>query len=127
MIFNPLHFLPISQAHSQNLSCSYWIRNAAVVLKLLDTLYEITKLVKFSLKGGSHLQKIHEEEHYVNEENCSSKFTALILLNGTRWTTRAGSLTSIYKNNQELEELWRWCLTEYKNREAKARILGVQA
>ena len=34
---------------------------------------------------------------------------------------------NIYKNYQELEDLWRWCLTEYKDREAKARVLGVQA
>ena len=45
----------------------------------------------------------------------------------TSWSARAGLLTSIYKNYQELEELWRWCLMEYKDREAKARVLGVQA
>ena len=61
------------------------------------------------------------------EENCSSKFITLRLFCGTRCAVRAGSLTSIYKNYKDLEELWRWCLTEYKDREAKARVLGVQA
>ena len=91
--------------HLLNLACSDWIRNAAVVSKSLDTLYEITKLVKFSPKCDSHLQKIHEEEYYENEENGSSKFTTLRLFSGTRWTVRTGSLTSIYENYQELEEL----------------------
>ena len=27
----------------------------------------------------------------------------------------------------ELEKLWRWCLIEYKDQEAKAQILGAQA
>ena len=38
---------------------------------------------------------------------------------------RAGSLTSMYE--LELEELWRCFLMEYKDREAKARVLDVQA
>ena len=48
------------------------------------------------------------------------------MFSGTRWTVRAGLLTSIYENYQKLEELWHWS-TEYKDREAKARVLGVQA
>ena len=92
--------------HSLNLACSHCIRNTAVVSKSLDTSYEITKLVKFSPKPDSHFQKIHEEEYYENEENCSSKFTALRLFSETRWTVKASSLArSIYKNYRELEEL----------------------
>ena len=88
-----------------------WIGNAAVASKSVDTSYKITKLVKFSPKCDSHLQKIHEEEYYENKENCSSKFTTLRLFSGTRWTVRASSLASIYENYQELKELWCWCLT----------------
>ena len=44
-------------AQSLNLACGYWIRNAGVVSKSLDTSYEITKLVKFSPKHDSHLEK----------------------------------------------------------------------
>ena len=90
----------------------------------LDTSNEITKLVKFSPKHDSHLRNFHKEEYYENEENSSSKFTRLRLFNGTRWIVRASSLTNIYENYQELEELWRQCLTEYKDREEKARVLG---
>ena len=114
-------------SHSLNLACGDWIRNSTVVSKSLDTSYEITKLVKFSPKRDSHLRKIHEEEYFANEETCSSKCTTLRLFSETRWTVRASSLMSIYENYEELEELWHWCLLEYKDREAKARVNGVQA
>ena len=93
-------------------------------MESLDTSNEITKLVKFSPKRDSHLRKIHEGEYYENKENSSSKFTTLRLFSRTRWTVRASSLTSICKGYQELEELWRRCLTEYKDRDAKAQVLG---
>ena len=79
----------------------------------------------FSPKRDSHLQKIHEEEHYQNEDHCTSKFSTLRLLSETCWTVRASSLTKI--NYKELEKLWDWRLDEYKDREAKARIHGVQS
>ena len=50
-----------------------------------------------------------------------------ILFIQTRWTVRASSLPSICENCKEFEELWNWWLVEYKDREAKARIHGVQA
>ena len=100
-IRNDIQPLPLSihcQAHSLSLACGDRIRNVAVVSKSLNTSYEMTKLVKFYPKGDSHLRKIHEEEYYENEENCSSKFTTLRLFSRTRWTIGAGSLTRIYQN-----------------------------
>ena len=77
-IKNDIQHLALSTdclAHSLNLACGDWIRNAAVVSKLLETSYKITKLLKFSRKRDSHLRKIHEEEYYKYESNCSSKFS----------------------------------------------------
>ena len=53
--------------HSLNLTCGDWIQNSTVVSNLLDTSYEITKLVKLSPKRNLHLRNIHEEEYYENE------------------------------------------------------------
>ena len=114
-------------AHSLNLACRDWIKNSTVVSNSLDMSYEITKLVKFSPKRDSHLRKIHEEEYYENKEKLSGKMQTLILFSQTHWTVRASSLTRICENYKELEELWNWCLVEYKHREAKARVYGVQA
>ena len=79
----PLALSTLCHAPSLSLSCDYWIRNAAVVSKSLDTSNEITKLVKFSPKRDPDLQKIpYEEEYCKNEENCSSKFTTFRLFSG---------------------------------------------
>ena len=53
--------------HSLNLTCGDWIQNSTVVSDLLDTSYEMTKLVKLSPKLDLHLCHIHEEEYYENE------------------------------------------------------------
>ena len=49
------------------------------------------------------------------------------LFSETRWTVRAGSLSSIYENYKELDQLWTWCLDVYKETESKARVNGVQS
>ena len=51
----------------------------------------------------------------------------LRLFSQISWNVRASSLTSICEDYKELEELWNWCLVEYRDREAKATIHGVQA
>ena len=114
-------------AHFLNLACGDWIKNSTVVSNSLHTSHEITKLVKFSPKRHSNFRKIHEEEYYENEKKLSGKMQTLRSFSQTRWTVRASSLTSICENYKELEELWNWCLVEYEDREAKARIHGVQA
>ena len=55
-----------------------------------------------------------EEEYYQNENHCTSKFSTLRLFSEIRWTVRAKALKSIYENYKGLEELWDWCLDEYK-------------
>ena len=49
------------------------------------------------------------------------------LFSETRWTVRAGFLSSIYENCKELDQLWTWCLDVYKDTESKARVNGVQS
>ena len=49
------------------------------------------------------------------------------LFGETRSIVVASSLTSIYENYKELEELWDCCLDKYKHREAKAQIHGVRS
>ena len=130
LIKRDVHTIALSTrcyAHSVNLACGDQIKNSTVVSNSLDTSYEITKLVKFSPKPDSRLRKIHEEEHYENKEKLSGQMQTLRLFGQTRWTVRVSSLSSICENYNELEKLWNWCLVEYKDREAKARIHGAQA
>ena len=113
-------------AHSLNLACGDWMKNSSVVSKSLATSYEITKLVRFSPKRDSHLRKIHEEEYYDDDEH-NDMLKTVRLFSETRWTVRAGSLSSIYENYKELEQLWTWRLDVYKDTESKARVNGVQS
>ena len=72
-------------------------------------------------------KKIHEEEYYQYEDHCTSKFSTLRLFSETHGIVRPNSLTSIYENYKELEELWDWCRDECKDREANTRIHDVQS
>ena len=111
-------------AHSLNLACGDWMKNCLVVSKSLATSYEITELVKFSPKRDSHLRKIHEEEYYDDDEH-NDMLKTVRLFSETRWAVRAGSLSSIYENYKELDQLWTWCLDVYKDTELKARVNGL--
>ena len=103
------------------------MKNSSVVSKSLATSYEITKLVKFSPKRDSHLRKIHEEEYYDDDDEHNDMLKTVRLFSETRWTVRAVSLSSIYENYKELDQLWTWCLAVYKDTESKARVNGVQS
>ena len=122
----PLALSTHCYAHSLNLACRDWMKNSSIVSKSLATSYEITKLVKFSPKRDSHLRKIHEEEYYDDDEH-NDMLKTIRLFSETRWTVRAGSLSRIYENYKELDQLWTWCLDVYKDTESKARVKGVQS
>ena len=55
------------------------------------------------------------------------KVLTLRLFSETRWTVRGASLTSIYENYKELEELWDWCLDKYKDTEPNTQIHDAQS
>ena len=55
------------------------------------------------------------------------KVLTLRLFSETRWTVRGTSLTSIYENYKELEELWDWCLDKYKDTEPNTQIHDAQS
>ena len=122
----PLALSTHCYAHSLNLACGDWMKNSSVVSKSLATSYEITKLVKFSPKRDSHLRKIHKEEYYDDNEH-NDMLKTVRLFSETRWTVRAGFLSSIYENYKELDQLWTWRLDVYKDTESKARVNGVQS
>ena len=55
------------------------------------------------------------------------KVLTLRLFSETHWTVRGASLTSIYENYKELEELWDWCLDKYKDTEPNTQIHDAQS
>ena len=108
------------------MACWDWMKNSKVASKSLATSYEITKLVKVSPKRDSHLRKIHEEEYYDDDEH-NNMLKTVRLFSETRWTLRAGSLSSIYENYKDLDQLWTWYLDVYKDTKTKARVNSIQS
>ena len=93
---------------SLSLACRDTVRNCTLKKNLLNTSFEITKLVKFSPKRESHLKEIIAEDmstEFINKTIRS--------FSQTRWTVRAKSLQSIFTFSKKLKNLWDWCLSEY--------------
>ena len=85
----------------------------------LDTVYEITKLIKKSPKRDVIFQKIK------NEITCGSP--GVRILCPTRWTVRAEALASVSENYQALQLTWEAAREATKDTEMRARIGGVAA
>ena len=91
----------------------------------LEISLEIPKLVKKSLKRESQVITTHTKELFT-ENDEQNKTKTIRVFSDTRWTVRCGALVSIIQHYEELRELWKWCLKEYKDTETKAGIIGVQ-
>ena len=92
---------------------------------ILETSLAISKLAKKSPKRESQLITIHTKGLFT-ENDEQNKTKTIRVFSDTRWTVRCGALVSIIQHYEELKELWKWCLKEYKDTETKARIIGVQ-
>ena len=86
----------------------------------LDTTYEITKLIKYSLRRDDIFCKL-------KEDIPSSSTPGIRILCPTRWTVKANSLASIIGNYEMLQCTWEEAVLVTKDTESKARIRGVSA
>ena len=111
-------------AHALNLACGDSIRNCKLMQNTLETSLEISKLVKKSPKQESQLITIHTKGLFTeNDEHNKTK--TVRVFSDRRWTVRCGVLVSIIEHFEELKELWKWYLKEYKDTETMARKIGV--
>ena len=85
----------------------------------LDTMHEITKLIKKSPARDAIFKRLREE--------IGSGTPGIRVLCPTRWTVRAEALKSILDNFDILLKLWEESLEHVKDTEMKARIQGVAA
>ena len=105
--------------HSLDLAACDTIKNSKVVKNALDVTYEICKLLKYSPRRDSMLDKIKKDV-------CPGTVGFRVLC-PTRWTVRAASLSSVIENYTVFQDLWPECLDCTKDTETKARILGAEA
>ena len=80
----------------------------------LDTVYEITKLIKKSPKYDVVFNKI--------KNDVTAGSPGIRILRPTRWTVRAESLVSISENYQTLTMTWEAVMSETKDTEMKAGV-----
>ena len=85
----------------------------------LDTVYEITKLIKKSPKRETIFKKV--------KEDVTTGSPGIRILCPTRWTVRAEALSSISENYEALQLTWDEAMEATRDTEMRARIGGVSA
>ena len=113
----PLAIYTHCYGHALNLAVQDSVKANHVLRDTLDTVEEMTKLIKKSPKREAIFK------HLKNEIACESP--GIRLLAPTRWTVRAAALTSISENYPLLRETWSEAKQHCSESEMCARIGGV--
>lgn len=90
----------------------------------MDTVKEITQLIKYSPKRQNLLGDIKEDLQARDEYNILPDAPGIIMLCPTRWTVRSGCFQRILDNYTALLEAWRVCLEDKLQPDIKGRIIG---
>ncbi|XP_052249555.1 zinc finger MYM-type protein 1-like [Dreissena polymorpha] len=105
--------------HALNLAVGDCVRQCKLLRDTMDTVHEVSKLIKYSPKRDSTLQTLKEE--------MSPDTPGFRVLCPTRWTVRAASLCSVLDNYTVLQTLWDTCYEQTKDSEIRSRIVGVRS
>lgn len=84
----------------------------------LDTVFEMSKLVKYSPRRDTILEQL--------KRDMAPDTPGFRVLCPTRWTVRALSLNSVLGNYSVLQSLWETCYECTKDSEIRSRIIGVK-
>ena len=103
--------------HALNLAVQDMMKGNKILRDTLDTVEEMTKLIKKSPKRQAIFKKIQHEITYESP--------GIRMLAPTRWTVRAEALTSISENYEALRDTWYVAIEESKDSEMRAHIGGV--
>ena len=92
---------------------------------MLDTAFEITRLIKFSPKRNTAFDQIKSR----SEDDTYTILIGICTFCHTRWTVRGDAIESILVNYNTLGILWEECLQSPTrlDPDVKARIIGVQS
>ena len=103
--------------HALNLAVQDTVKSNHILRDTLDTVEEMTKLIKKSPGRDTIFHKVKKE--------IASESPGIRLLAPTRWTVRAAALTSISENYKVLGETWSLAKQASSDSEMRARIGGV--
>jgi len=107
--------------HALNLATQDAIKGVKLMADTLETVYEISKLIKKSPKRHSIFKAIK------NLEEVTTGSIQIRILCPTCWTVRAEALASIAENCNTLQLTWVVAKDATKDSEIRARIAGVKA
>lgn len=105
--------------HALNLAASDTVKKNKILCDVLDTVFEITKLLKFSPKRDALFTKLKQE--------ITPGTPGFRTLCPTRWTVRAASLKSVIDNYLVFQALWEEVKDAVNDSEIRARVIGVNA
>ncbi len=103
--------------HSLNVAASDTLKESKLMRDALETVHEVTKLIKYSPRRQGIFQGIKEDAHSAG----------IRVLCPTRWTVRAESIANVLKNYEVLQSTWLEASSITSDSETKARIGGVAA
>ena len=119
-------------AQSLNLVIGSTMKNSALLKHTIDNNFELTKLVKKSLKKDSKLKEIQSslaiaddcdnEDYELNEAKPS-----ISMFCPTWWTVPGKCLMAIIENFDEFQRLWEWAIKNTSDTLMKARIRGISS
>ena len=108
--------------HALNLATQDAIKGVKIMADTLETVHEITKLIKKFPKRESIFKAIKNLDEIITTGSIGIR-----LLCPTRWTVRAGALTSIAENYNTLQLTWDAAKDATRDSEMRARIRGIKA
>ena len=108
--------------HALNLAIGDAMKQSKTCRDALDTVYEISKLIRFSPKRNTAFDHIRVENSADNEEMA----VGIRSFCPTRWTVRGDAIQSIIDNYNTLQQLWDECLDKRLDPDVKGRIIGVK-
>ena len=102
--------------HALNLSVGDTVKQCKVMRSALDTVYEISRLIKKSPKRDASFQKLKQE--------LAPDTPGFRVICPTRWTVRAASLQSVLDNYEVLLGVWAESEDGHLDSYIRARIIG---
>ena len=105
--------------HSLNLAVGDTVKQCKIMKSALETVNEISKLIKKSPKRDAMFQRI--------KQGLAQGTPGFRVLCPTRWTVRAASLQSVLDNYKVLLEVWEESKESSLDSKIKARVIGVEA
>ncbi|XP_065195791.1 zinc finger MYM-type protein 1-like [Sycon ciliatum] len=115
---NPRALYTHCYGHALNLACQDMVRDIKCIKDCLNTVFELSKLLKYSAKRNATYQRL--------KDDMAPDQAGFRTLCPTRWTTRSASLASIVSNYSVLQA----SLTEFESMatydaEMSARVSGI--